>query len=249
MPKTAGLGDNFYVDGVDVSGDTQAINNIHGGPAALDMTAISNLGFARQGGERDGGLSWISYFNPGAGLTHAKLSALPTADVICSYFQGHAVGNESASLVGKQANYDPNRGQDGSMVFTLEAQSNGFGLEWGTQHTAGIQTDVAATNSAGMDGLAQTAFGAQLYVHFFSVVGTSCTVKIQDFTSDTPASYTDVTGLTTTAVTPGQAPQAQRIQLAGNAVLRRWTRVATVGTFTSCAFAVVLVRNLTAVSF
>ena len=244
MPKTSGLGDRFFLTGNDVSGDIQAIGRIGGGPSVLDMTDITQSAFSRLGATRDGTMEFTSYFDPVT--SHPVLSALPSTDVTTTYFRGTTIGNPAASLVAKQINYDATIGQDDSFTLAVQAQANGFGLEWGVQHTAGIQTDTTATNSAGMDGGAATAFGAQLYVQFFSVVGTSVTVKIQDFTSDTPASYTDVTGLTTTAVTPGQAPTAQRIAIANNATVRRWTRVVTTGTFTSAAFAVMLVRNQTA---
>ena len=45
------------------------------------------------------------------------------------------------------------------------------------------------------------------------------------------------------------ADASQRIAIANNATVRRWTRVVTVGTFSSCLFAVTLVRNQTAVVF
>ena len=249
MAKQTGLADAFYLSGFDISGDVNSLTSVHGGPAVLDMTDITQSAMDRKGGERDGGIAWNSFFDSAAGKAHAALSGQSSADMIATYFRGTAIGGPAASCNGKQLAYDPNRGTDGSLILGVSVAASGFGLEWGDQHTAGIQTDTAATNSAGMDGLAQTAFGAQLYVHFFSVVGTSCLVKIQDFTSDVPASYTDVTNLATTAVTPGQAPSAQRIAIPGNATLRRWTRVVTVGTFSSCAFAVMLVRNQTAVVF
>src|SRR5260221_1190720 len=183
MAKATGLGDASYLDGTDLSGDTQALSKISGGPAALDMTAISNLAYARQGGLRDGGIDWTSYFNPGAGLTHAKLSALPTADVIASYFHGTAIGNDAASCVSKQVNYDPTRGTDGSLIFAVSAQASAFGLEWGFQLTPGRRVDGAATAAGpanSFDTGASAAFGAQMFVHLFAFTGTSVTIKLQD---------------------------------------------------------------------
>src|SRR5260221_12928170 len=101
MPKGTGFPAAFYIDGTDVSGDIQSLGKISGGPAALDMTAINNSAFARQGGVRDGSMEFVSYFNPGAGLTHAKLSALPAADVICSYLPQPAIGSDATGLHGE----------------------------------------------------------------------------------------------------------------------------------------------------
>ncbi len=247
MTKVAGLGDNFYLSGLDLSGDVSAVTKIGGGPAALDVTGIKSSANERLGGHRDGGFDFASWFNPyGAGVP-AGLYLLPAADVVGCYFQGTAVGNEAAGAVSKQLNYDGTRGTDGSFSFVCSLQANGFGLEWGTQHTAGIQLDAAPASSAGMDsGAAGASFGAQLYVQVFSVSGTSVTVKMQDFTADTPGSYADVTGLATGAVTPAMCPYGVRVATANNALIRRWTRVVTTGTFTNARFAVILVRNLAA---
>src|SRR5258708_3634416 len=145
MPKTVGFPAAFYIDGTDVSGDIQSLGKVSGGPAAPARTAISNSAFARQGGERDGSMEFTTYFNPGAGLTHAKLSALPAADVICSYFQQPAIGSDAACLNGKQVNYDPTRGTDGSLTFAVPALANGLSLEWGTHPTPGPRVDGVAT--------------------------------------------------------------------------------------------------------
>src|SRR5262249_36048469 len=129
MAKQSGMGAQFYVDGTDLSGDTASLGSIHGGPAAIDVTSINRSAYERLGGLRDGGMDWVSFFNPTG--AHPKLSALPTADVICSYFQGTTIGNPAASVNAKQVNYDPTRGQDGAYTFAVSAQANAFGLEWG----------------------------------------------------------------------------------------------------------------------
>jgi hypothetical protein len=91
----------------------------------------------------------------------------------------------------------------------------------------------------------QTTSGAQAYLQVTSFTGTSVTAAVQDSADGT--TYAAVTGLTFTAVTA--APAWQRLATAGNATVRRYLRVATTGTFSSATFAVVLDRNLGAVSF
>src|SRR5258707_10050426 len=181
MPKQTGLGDAYYIDGTDVSGDIQALGKISGGPAALDMTAINNPAFARQGGERDGSMEFTAYFNPGAGLTHAKLSALPAADVIASHFHHPAIGSDAACLNGKQVNYDPTRGTDGSLTFAVQALANGFGLEWGTQLTPGHRIDTTATAALQANPFnygSSGAFCGQACVHHFASTGTPATLRL-----------------------------------------------------------------------
>ena len=150
MAKQSGLGDNLYFSGVNLSGDTNSIKKISGGPKALDFTGIDKSAIERIGGQRDGSLDWVSYFNPTS--AHPTLSALPTADQIITYCRGTTLGNPAACLLAKQVNYDGNRAQDGAFLFDLSAQANGFGLEWGVQLTAGQRTDAAATSpSTGVD--------------------------------------------------------------------------------------------------
>jgi hypothetical protein len=241
MPKGTGFPAAFYIDGTDVSGDIQSLGKIGGGPAALDMTAINNSAFARQGGVRDGGMDFVSYFNPGAGLTHAKLSALPAADVICSYFNQPAIGSDAASCVAKQVNYDPTRGTDGSLTFAVQALANGFGLEWGTQLTPGRRVDGAATAAGpanSFDTGASAAFGAQAYFHLFAFTGTSVTISVWDSADN--ITFAAVASLTTTALT---VPGAVRVAISNAATVRRYVAVATVGTFTVADFAVSLHKN------
>src|SRR6266567_7579902 len=116
MPKTAGLADNFYLSGFDISGDVNSLTSVHGGPAVLDMTDITQSAVARAGGERDGGIAWNSFFDSAAGKAHAALSPAGSADEIATYFRGTAIGNPAASCSGKQPDYDPSRGTDGSLI-------------------------------------------------------------------------------------------------------------------------------------
>ncbi len=247
MPKQSGLGDNLWIGGYNVSGDINSLSGIHGGPAPWEVTGIDKFAIERTGVLRDGGIDFASFFNPTAGQATPVLRALPTGDTLVTYLRGTAVGNEAASLIAKQVNYDGTRGADGSLTFATAAVGQGYGLEWGRQLTAGARTDTAATNGAAVDDSilgAATAFGAQAYLHVSAVVGTSVTVVIQDSADN--STFAPVTGLTFAAVAPGGAPQAQRLATANNATIRRYVRAVTTGTFTSATFVVAYSRNETA---
>ena len=242
MTKTAGMGDAFYYGGNDVSGDINSFSNIGGGPAAGDGTDITMSAVARLALERDGRMSFASFFDPVT--AHPVLSALPVADVVMSYFRGRAIGNPSAAMTGKQPNYDGNRGGDGSLLFTCDAIANGFGLEWGVQLTPGRRVDGSATAAGpgnSFDTGGSLAFGAQAYVHLFAFTGTSVTIKVQD--SSDNITFIDIAGtsLTTTALTTGV--QAVRISIPNTTTVRRYIAVATVGTFTNADFAVTVHKN------
>jgi hypothetical protein len=247
VAKSSGLGDAFYIAGFDASGDIGSIN-VSGGPATIDVTSIDKSAHQRIGGLRNGTMSWNAFFNPTVGATHDQFASLPTADVICTYLRGTTLGSPAACQVSKQINYDGNRANTGEFTFSVEAQSNGFGLEWGQTLTAGTRTDTAATNGASIDTTAAASFGAQAYLHVFSpFTGTDATVKIQDSADN--STFADVTGLTFTQITSG--PTSQRLATASGATVRRYLRAATVttGGFSALSFAVVVVKNATAVTF
>ncbi|MGW5467684.1 hypothetical protein [Streptomyces chartreusis] len=242
MAKTSGLGDNYYVGGYNVSGDINSLGKIGGGPAALEFTGIDKSAFERKGGLRDGSIEFVSYFNPSAGQAHPVLAALPTVDIHTMYMRGTAIGNDGACLVGKQANYDGSRADDGGFTFQAQVLANSYGLEWGTQLTAGLRTDTSATNGTSFDTGASASFGAQAYLQVTAFTGTSVTVKIQDSADN--SSFADVSGLSFAAVS--STPNTQRLQLGATATVRRYVRAVTTGTFSSATFAVVLNKNAAA---
>lgn len=248
MSKQTGLGDQLYVGGIDLSGDIGSVDRVGGGPSPLEVTAIDKSAIERIGGVRDGAIAYSSWFNPAAGASHDTLAALPTADVHVMYLRGEGIGSAGACCVAKQVNYDGTRAADGAFSFSVEALSDEFGIEWGEQLTAGIRSDGSATNGSSLDAGAASANGLQAYLHVFSFTGTSVTVKVQQ-SSDNGAgdAFADVAGGSFTAVS--SAPATQRIATASGLAVERYLRVVTTGTFSAASFAVVVVRNATAVVF
>lgn len=242
MAKQSGLGDRLYVGGVDVSGDISSAQKISGSIATLDTTDITLSAMARIGGIRDGGIDFTSFFNPAAGRSHLTFRGLPTTDTLVSYLHGAVIGNPAASMIAKQINYDGERADDGAFTFSVSAVSNGFGLEWGRQLTAGVRADTVATSPAtGIDTTASASFGWQAYLHVMSFTGTSVTVTLQDSADN--ATFANITGGAFTAAT---AAGFERIAGANTATVRRYVRAITTGTFSNAQFAVVFVKNETA---
>lgn len=244
MSKQTGLGDHLAIGGYDLSGDIGAVNQIGGGPVALEVTGIDKSAPERLGGLRNGGIQFQAWFNKAAGRAHPVLSALPRTDVIAYYAKGGTLGNAGAACTSLQVNYDPTRAADGSLTIGVALQSDGYGIEWGEQLTDWLRTDTAATNGTGFDGGASSSFGAQFYLQMTAVAGTSCTVKIQDSADN--SSWADLSGAAFSAVLAG-AVSAQRIAVTGT--VRRYLRAVSSGTFSSASFAVLAVRNATAVVF
>lgn len=243
MSKQSGLGDRFFVGGSDLSGDVNAISQMSGSQNLLDVTALKDSAYERLGGLRDASWSFTTWMDNASGAEHPQLSTLPRTDVIATYFRGAALGNAAASINGKQLNYDPTRGADGSLSLAVSVQANGFGMEWGEQLTPGLRTDTTATNGTAVDDGAGTSNGAQAYLQFTSISGgTAAGVRIEHSTSGT-ASWT-------TLMDFGNQTTAGAARTSTSGTVNRFTRAVTYGTaFTSATFAVQLTRNLTAVSF
>lgn len=248
MAKQAGMGDNFYVGGMDLSGDINSLGRIGGGPAEVDLTAINVYARERAGGVADGTLEFVTLFNTAAGQSHPTFAALPRTDVLGTYFRGTALGAPAASLLAKQANYDPTRTDTGDLRAAVAMLANTYGLEWGAQLTAGKRTDTSATNGTGVDSGAATSFGLQAYLHVFAFTGTSVTIKLQESSDNGSGdAFADVTGGAFTAVTT--APGFQRIQTTRALAVERYLRVVTSGTFSAAIFAVAVTKNITSTTF
>lgn len=250
MAKRSGLGSLLLVDGYNLSGDIGAIDEIGGGNEPLDITGINKSAHERIGGLRDGRLATTAFFNPATNASHDRFNNLPTTDVIATYCSAQSIGSSACSTVAKQINYDGTRGDDGSFTFKVDAQSNGYGVEWGELLTAGIATFGGAASGSSLDygaAVGTTNFGLQAWLHCFAFTGTSATVTIQSSTDDGGGdAFAGVTGAAFTAMT---AVGAQRIETGRTAAVERYLRVNVAGTFSLFWFTVQVTRNLTAVAF
>jgi hypothetical protein len=239
--KSSGLGDNFYIAGYDLSGDVSAITQLDGGPVAIDVTGIKYSANQRIGGLRVGDLQFTSFWDyDSVNLDQAfsALSGLPRTDVIASYFRGTTLLNPCASLLGRQLNYDPTRGTDGSLTMAVEVQSDGYGLEWGVMLTPGLRTDTEATTGTYVnDNGAASDFGAQAYWQLVAFTGTSVTIDINHCATDN-GTYTN---LMSSGAQTGIG--AGRMSVSNTTTVDEYLEVTTVGTFSNAVFAVHWTRN------
>lgn len=150
MAKQAGMGQRLLVGGYDLSGNVQAIDNMHGGPALGDFTDITQSAHARQGLQRDGGGAVATLMDPA--LAHPVLAALPISDdQVMHMLNPLAVGSPVAACIAKQIDYDQARAANGMLTQKTQFDSNGFGLEWCVALTAGVRSDSTATNGTSLD--------------------------------------------------------------------------------------------------
>jgi len=233
------MGDQFAFAGYLIGGDIQQLS-LHGGPALLDVTDITQSGHSRLGGLFDGGISLTAFSDAAGGAEHAAFSPLTRSDVLCTYFRGQAIGNPAFSLQARQPNYDYTRAADGMLTEKVDPVLDQY-QEWGVQLTPGTRTDTAATNGTQLDNLAAYSFGAQGYLQAVAFTGTDVTVTIQHSTTSgsgyaTLMSFTQITG---------SVPQAQRATVSNSTTVNRYLRVitTTVGGFTNFQFGAVLTVN------
>lgn len=243
MAKQSALGSAFWLGSADLSGDIGAVNTIETARAVLDVTAIDKSAPERIPGLRDGSLAFSSFWNASAGAAHLTLSAMPRTDVIATVGIGAAsgaVGQAAASLVAKQINYAPTRGQDGSLIASVSASANGYPLEWGELLTTGKQTFASGSlNGTSIDlGATDTAFGAAAILHVFSLGSGTPTVTVADSANDSTFAALSPTSL---AFSPTGA-SVERLQTGPTATIRRYVRIQVTGTYTNLVCALNFVR-------
>lgn len=243
MAKQSGLGDQLFISGNDIGADINSIGSLSTPRGTLPSTGITKSANERLYGITDGNAEFVSYFNDAAGQVHAALKGLPRTDVHLMYLRGQGLGSEAFCMVGKQVDYNPQRGDDGSLLFTTSALGAAYGADWCDQLTTGKQTDASATNSTSLDlGTGSLAFGFQAYLQVFSLGSGTATVKIQESSDNGSGdAFTDITGGSFTAVT---GSTFERIASSSETLtVERYVRVVTTGTFTNLVFAVGFNRN------
>jgi hypothetical protein len=116
-------------------------------------------------------------------------------------------------------------------------------MEWGSQLTAGLRTDTAATNGTGVDTLASASIRRAGLPAGHGIDGHRRHSEDPGQCGQHDVRRRD--GLSFTAVLSGAAPASQRLATANNATIRRYLRAITVttGGFTSATFNVVINRT------
>lgn len=243
MGKQSGLGDQLYIAGVNTSGDIATIGSFSTPRETLPATGIDAEAAERMFGKRDAQAEFTTFFNKATGGTFDTLAALPTADAHVMYLRGQTLGNPGIGMVGKQIDYTPTRGDDGSLTFGCSVQSNAYGADWGVQLTAGTDTFASAGSGTSVDlGTGTVSHGFQAYLQVFSIASGTATVAIQSSSDDGGSdTYANITGGAFTAVT---AAATQRIQSTSDTLaVEQYVRVNVTGTFTNLVCAVLFVRN------
>lgn len=247
MAKQSGLGAGLFLNGVDLSGDTQSVDMDKNGKL-IEMTGINKLAFERAMTHLDSTLDWTSYFNPTN--AHVELQKPPSSDVVGLYVTKlDTLGAHAAGFTGKRVTYNFSRGNDGSLTAKVSVPQSTNWADWGLTLTTGIRTDTAATNGTSVDfgsWGAPAAYGLRFYVQSLSVTGTSTTYKVQHSSDNGVGdAWADVAGATLT-VTSGDTTRGGMVAVTG--AVERYLRVVTSGTFTNTQFVAMACVNVTDMS-
>lgn len=244
MSKQTGLGDQLFVDGYDIGGDTQSIGSLATPVATLEVTGITKSAFERLHGIANAQGEFTAFFNDADDAAHEALKTLPRSDGHLMYLRGAGAGNQAIGMVGKRIDYAGSRGDDGSFTFGVSMQGSGSVADWCTQLTDGKITVTAAGDEGGVDlgGGGSKSFGFQAYLQVFAFTGTSADIKLQTSSDDGAVdTYADLTDGAFTTVT---GRTAERIASSSDtATVEQWVRVSVAGTFTELTFAVIINRN------
>lgn len=249
MAKQSGLGDGLFVNGYDLSGDIQQVNNIGSPRAVIDVTGINKSAYERIYGVRDGVIEMTTHFNTATGQQFPTLKAVPDTDSHFLFRHGSTLGNPAAALVSKRVNFDMTRGNEGGVTFAVGAQSNGYGLDWGVLLTPGLSTITGAGNQTSVDlGTGSLSFGWQAFMQVTALTGTDVTIKVQDSTDN--VTFGDLSGGGFTQTTA--ANTYQRIaSSSATATVKRYVRLvaSTSAGFTSLSYVVMFHRNDSLIAF
>ena len=237
MAKGTGLAQNFYLHGLNLSGDVGAIDKAASPRAVLDVTAIDKSAVERVLARIDGLLEFSVYFNDASEQEHASLKGMPTTDVLVVYANRETIGAVAGLLRAKQVNYDWARGQDMSLVGKVQCVADGVPLEWGEMLTAGPDLIASSGSQASKDDAASTSYGLMAILHIFDIGSGTPTVVIED----SPNNSTWATLVSFAAVAAGSDPTAERVVV--NGTVDRYLRITVTGTFTNLSLAIAYRRG------
>jgi hypothetical protein len=214
MAKQTGLGDNFFIDGHDLSGDVNSLSTVSASRPVLDVTGINQSGMDRVQGLGDGEITFVTWFDDGTNLAHTAVAGLPTTDVVVLYTRGTAWSATVQCLA-----------------------SGGVPLEWGVLLTAGAITHSSSSSTSDKDDGASSSSGLAAYIQMVDINSGTPTVKIEDSTNG--SSWADLVSFT--AVANGNEPTAERVEVSGN--VNRYLRITSTGTFSNAKFIIMYRRG------
>ena len=230
----SGLAEALYLDGYDLSGDVDSVQQCAATRRLQTMTRMDSDAVARIAGRSTGRLVFHTWFNDAGGGAHDALKGLPSNDVLCLYGVGPALGDAVACLRAKQVAYGWVRATNGALLGQAQAVSTGgVPLEWGTLLLPQT-THAAATTGVSLDHGAPTSHGLMAQLQLIDVDSGTVAATIEHSANGTTWST-----LVNFASASGRS--AERVTVSG--AIDRHLRVVTSGTFSDAKLAVAVRRG------
>ena len=204
---------------------------------AVDVTMFGKDDREYIGGLQEGSLSLSGAFDASANAVDPVMNtALGVAQVVTVAWPGYdTIGYAATMYRGLETGYQIRAvGNDAVRMPANGTASTGG--RFGGHGAKDLAQVSAASESASVDNGASSANGAVAHLHVTEFTGTSIDIKVTDDADDSWP------GTDLIAFSSVSAVGTERGTVAGT--VERYTRVEWSGTFTTCTFAVSLVRNL-----
>jgi hypothetical protein len=224
----------LFIDAFDVSGDAGQVERCVVRRTPQPATRAGAAGVERIAGRASGALTFRPRFHDDADGVHAALAGLPVRDVGLALALGHTAGAPAAWGRAAQVDYNWTRTADGRLEGDVTAlATRGVPFVWGRLLQPPV-THAAATAGPSIDDGVASADGLTAQLHLFAIDSGAATIEIQH--SADGASWSALG-----AFPAASSPVSERIAVAGT--VQRYLRVASTGTFSNAAFAVVVRRG------
>lgn len=247
MAVSAGLNQEFFLNGYDLSADIAEVD-VESSQNFQEIGSLTLLAIRRLGLLSDGSLTYQGWFNDATDAHHDAIKAAPVANEYALWcFNPIAstsvqIGDPCVSIQGVRPSIANSRGSDGSLSITVElqAKSGAPGIMDGLMLTTGMQAFSSAADNAAIDygaGVGSTAFGARFAFQILNDVDSgTLEMLVEDSTNNS---------VWATLLDLGDADSKRGGVATVTGNVDRYIRFGASGTFTNGDVAVAVRRGLT----
>lgn len=206
MTKQTGLGDRFFLDGFNISGDVGAIQSVLMSSEMIDVTGTDKSARERLVGLGDSEMTFNAWYNTALNASHDQLKT-KADNRHAIYMRGSTAGVPVAAMVASQANYNVTRGDNGAMAISAQVMNkSGDLLDWGQALTDGPETSTAPEELAVVhdDQFAAGSSGQLIaYLQVLALTGDDVIFRLRhsDYVTDTLPADDDLLVVVTNLLT------------------------------------------------
>lgn len=233
MTIKSGIGQLYFLDGLDLSGYIGSMEEWSMVDNTIRYATLTDSAYRRLGGKVGGSHRFGHFFEDTATVgILAAVGQMPTGQRIATWVLSGptpAIGDRALCMVIEQAQQNWTQGADGSFTGVTGGESADFPVENCRMLTAGQDTHASATSNSSFDNGAQASNGAVCYIQFQELDSGTPTFVFEDSAND--SSWATLVSMSTTG---GASAHAERKTVTGT--VERYLRITTTGTFTGADF-------------